>query len=399
MIDQGSPLLRQQWTLPIPVEYGPGARSALSELCLHHGMRAPLIVTDASTANLPFTRELLAQLQQAGLPGTLYADIEANPSDRSVEAGAAFYRTCGADGIVALGGGSGLDAGKAIALIAGQSRAGLWDFDFDRPVAPGFHASDFPPVICVPTTAGTGAETESTAMLTDTARGIKGCVWHPLARPAAVILDPELTLGLPAQLTAWTGMDAIIHALEAWFVPSFNPLCDAVALQALNLMWDALPVAVADGNNLEARCRMLAGSCLAGVAFNKGLGLVHALSHMVGAACNTHHGLTNAIILPVILEFNRCAIEARLAPVCHAMGLPGDDFNTFYSAICTRLDALDIPRNLAAIGVPRGQLTDIATKALLDPARATNPRDSDLAQLKQLLSKAIDHARNRHLAA
>ena len=394
MINQSSPIIRQQWTLPVPVEYGPGARSALSALCLFHGMRAPVIVTDAGTASLPFTLELLEQLNQSGLRAALYAEIEVNPTDRSVTQGAAFYRDWKADGVVALGGGSGLDAGKAIALIAAQSRAGLWDFDFDRPVVQGFRAADFPPVICVPTTAGTGAETESTAMITDTGRRIKGCVWHPLARPAAVILDPELTLGLPAHLTAWTGMDALIHALEAWFVPSFNPLCDGAALQALELMWDALPIAVADGSDLQARSRMLAGSCLAGIAFNKGLGLVHALSHMVGAACNTHHGLTNAIILPVVLEFNRCVIESRLAPVCHAMGLPSDDFDLFYHAICTRLDALDIPKSLSAIGVPREALVDIATKALLDPARGTNPRDSDLPQLQQLLCKAIDQARN-----
>jgi alcohol dehydrogenase class IV len=394
MIDQRSLLLRQQWTLPVPVEYGPGARSELSALCLRHGLRAPLIVTDAGTAALPFTLELLQQLKDAGLRCALYADIEANPTDRSVEKGAAFYRDWKADGVVALGGGSGLDAGKAIALIAAQSGSGLWDFDFDRPVVEGFRAADFPPVICVPTTAGTGAETESTAMITDTRRRIKGCVWHPLARPAAVILDPELTLGLPANLTAWTGMDAVIHALEAWFVPSFNPLCDGAALQALELMWDALPVAVANGSDLEARSRMLAGSCLAGVAFNKGLGLVHALSHMVGAACNTHHGLTNAIILPVVLEFNRGVIESRLAPVCRAMGLPRDDFDTFYQAICTRLDALDIPKSLAAIGVPREALVEIAAKAMLDPGRATNPRDSDLPQLEQLLSNALHQARN-----
>jgi len=394
MIDPRSPLSRQQWMLPVPVEYGPGARSALSVLCLRHGMRAPLIVTDAGTANLPFVQELLEQLQRAGLRCAVYSGIEANPTDLSVERGAAFYRDWKADGVVALGGGSGLDAGKAIALIAAQSRAGLWGFDFDCPVATGFKAADFPPVICVPTTAGTGAETESTAMLTDTRRRIKGCVWHPLARPVAVILDPELTLGLPANLTAWTGMDAIIHALEAWFVPSFNPLCDGAAIQALSLMWDALPVVVADGSDLQARGRMLAGSCLAGVAFNKGLGLVHALSHMVGAAYNTHHGLTNAIILPVVLRFNREVIELRLTDVCHAMGQPDADFETFYRAICERLDELNIPKNLAAIGVNREDVAVIAAKAFHDPARVTNPRDSDLPQLEELLAHAIDQARN-----
>ncbi|MDR9749914.1 iron-containing alcohol dehydrogenase [Pseudomonas sp. SZMC_28357] len=393
MIDPLSPLSRQQWTLPVPIEYGPGARSALADMCLRHGIRAPLIVTDASTASLPFVSELLDHLQQAGLRCSLYAGIEANPTDTSVENGAAFFRDWQADGVVALGGGSGLDAGKAIALIAAQSRAGLWAFDFDQPVADSFKASDFPPVICVPTTAGTGAETESTAMLTDTRRGIKGCVWHPLARPAGVILDPELTLGLPPHLTAWTGMDAIIHALEAFFVPQFNPLCDGAALQALSLMWDALPVAVKNGDNLEARGRMLAGSCLAGVAFNKGLGLVHALSHMVGATYNTHHGLTNAVILPVVLRFNQDLIRPRLPAVCQAMGLPGEDFETFYRAICARLDALDIPKNLVSLGVQRQDFPAIAAKALLDPARSSNPRASDLTQLEQLLTQALDHAR------
>lgn len=394
MIDQFSPLLRQQWTVPVPIEYGPGARAELSAMCARHGMRAPLVVTDVGTAALPFTQQLLAQLKDAGLRCAVYAEVESNPTDLSVEHGAAVYREWKADGIVALGGGSGLDAGKAIALIAGQARARLWDFDFDRPVPEGFQTVDFPPVICVPTTAGTGAETESTAMITDTQRRIKGCVWHPLARPVAVVLDPELTLGLPPNLTAWTGMDAIIHALEAWFVPSFNPLCDGVALQALNLMWDALPVAVADGNDLQARSRMLAGSCLAGVAFTKGLGLVHALSHMVGAACGTHHGLTNAIILPVVLQFNREVITSRLPPVCHAMGLQGNDFDVFYTAICARLDLLGIPKSLAAIGVPRENMAAIAANALLDPARTTNPRASDLAQLERLLTQAIDLARN-----
>jgi alcohol dehydrogenase class IV len=363
-------------------------------MCADNGITAPLVVTDAGTAGLDFVAALLKQLWDAGLRCSIYAASQTNPTDAAIIAGARCYRDWDADGIVALGGGSGLDAGKAVALIAAQSRAELWSFDFNGPVIGGFKSGDFPPVICVPTTAGTGAETESTAMITNTLLKTKGCVWHPLARPVAVILDPELTLGLPRDLTAWTGVDAMIHALEAWFVPSFNPLCDGIALQALTLIWEALPLAVMDGANLEARGKMLAGACLAGVAFGKGLGLVHALSHMIGATYNTHHGLTNAILLPVVLRFNRSVIESRIVELAHAMRLPKTDFDTFYSAICARLDDLDIPKNLAALGIEKTRVGDIAAKAMRDPARATNPQTSNQMELEHLLIQAIDEARS-----
>lgn len=384
-----SPLSRQSWSVPLPIEYGPGARNSLAELCKRHGMARPLIVTDQGSVNLPFVAELRVQLAEAGLACGLFGGIEPNPTDRAVSEGAEAYRQWNADGIIALGGGSGLDGGKAVALVARQSRCSLWQFDFDQALPEGLVASDFPPVICIPTTAGTGAETESTAMVTDTRRGIKGCVWHPLARPQAVILDPELTCSLPARLTAWTGMDAIIHALEAYFVPSFNPLCDGAALQGLELLWGAIETTVEQGDDVEARGRMLVGSCLAGVAFLKGLGLVHALSHMVGATYNSHHGLTNAVILPRVLRFNRQQIEPRLGPVCQAMGLPDQRFETFMQAICARLERFGIAPSLAHLGVRREDIPAIARKALGDPARATNPRESSLEDLQALLDQSL----------
>ncbi|MDN6859393.1 iron-containing alcohol dehydrogenase [Pseudomonas sp. CAN2814] len=393
MIDNLSPLSRQSWSLPLPIEYGPGARSALVELCRRYGISRPLIVTDQGSLRLPFVAELQDLLNDAGLACGLFGEIEPNPSDRAVLEGAAAFRELRADGIIALGGGSGLDGGKAVALVARQTRLPLWAFDFDKPVPEGLVASDFPPVICIPTTAGTGAETESTAMLTDSERAIKGCVWHPLARPQAVILDPELTLSLPAHLTAWTGLDAVIHALEAYFVPTFNPLCDGAALQALELLWGSLERAVEQGDDLEARGRMLIGSCLAGVAFLKGLGLVHALSHMVGATYNSHHGLTNAMILPRVLRFNRAAIEPRLGPVCRAMGLAGEDFESFQQAICARLDSLAIPVSLASLGLRREDIAAIARKAMGDPARQSNPRPSSLEDLESLLHQALEEER------
>lgn len=389
-----SALNPQKWTVPVPMEYGPGVRNQLARLCREFNISRPIIITDQGSLNLPFVGEIQRDLTQAGLACGLYGGIEPNPTDLSVMAGAAAYQAWEADGIIALGGGSGLDAGKAVALIARQQRSELWAFDFDKAVPTGFGAADFPPVIAIPTTAGTGAETESTAMLTDTARGIKGCVWHPHARPAAVILDPELTQSLPANLTAWTGCDAIIHALEAYFVPSFNPLSDGAALQALTLLWHSIDSAVQRGQDLEARGKMLIGSCLAGVAFLKGLGLVHALSHMVGATYNTHHGLTNAIILPVVLRFNQAQITPRLKPVAQALDLPDAGFETFYSAVCAMLDRLEIPKSLSALGVRHADIGAVARKAMGDPARQTNPRDSSLEQLEALLQQAIDRARD-----
>lgn len=376
------------------MEYGPGARHELVALCKQFNIQRPFIITDQGSLNLPFVAEIQHALNDAGLACGLYGGIEPNPTDRTIVAGAQAYQAWDADGIIALGGGSGLDGAKAVALIARQQRCDLWAFDFDQPVPQAFHADDFAPVITIPTTAGTGAETESTAMVTDTRRGIKGCVWHPLARPSAVILDPELTRSLPANLTAWTGLDAIIHALEAYFVPSFNPLSDGAALQALDLLWHSIDTAVHQGQDLEARGKMLIGSCLAGVAFLKGLGLVHALSHMVGATYNTHHGLTNAIILPVVLRFNQAQISARLKPVAQVLDLPDDRFDTFYNAVCTLLDRLNIPKSLAALGVQHADIDALALKSMGDPARLTNPRDSSLEQLKALLAHAIDHARD-----
>ncbi|HEK1685568.1 TPA: iron-containing alcohol dehydrogenase [Pseudomonas putida] len=394
MINSLSPLSRQSWSVPLPIEYGPGARAALVELCQRNGIGRPLLVTDQGSLNLPFIAELRQLLDDAGLACGLYGGIEPNPTDQAVEAGAEAFRQWQADGIIALGGGSGLDGGKAVALIARQNRCPLWAFDFDVAVPEGFEADDFPPVICIPTTAGTGAETESTAMLTDTGRAIKGCVWHPLARPRAVILDPELTRSLPARLTAWTGLDAIIHALEAYFVPSFNPLCDGAALQALELLWHSIDRAVEHGDDLEARGRMLVGSCLAGVAFLKGLGLVHALSHMVGATYDSHHGLTNAVILPQVLRFNRAAIEPRLAPVAQAMGLADARFDTFLLAIDQCLERLGIPASLAPLGLREEDIPTIARKAMGDPARQTNPLDSSQDDLQRLLVKALEGRRD-----
>tara|TARA_Y100001960_G_scaffold332795_1_gene434844 strand:- start:4320 stop:5177 length:858 start_codon:yes stop_codon:yes gene_type:complete len=285
-----------------------------------------------------------------------------------------------------------MDAGKAISLV-GRNDADLWAFDYDHPESPDLGTESFAPLICVPTTAGTGAETESTAMLTDTEQSVKRCVWHSTQKPLFAILDPEITVGLPADLTAWTGCDALVHAIEAFSVPDWNPLCDGLALEAIRLISGSLERAVAHGDDLEARGAMLVGSCLAGISFLKGLGLVHAMSHMVGAVCNTHHGLTNAILLPPVLLYNKSAMEKKVPLICKAMGLPSEDFQTMYSSVIELLDVLDIPCGLSDIQVPEMELDSIAEKSLTDAARSTNPVPSTVTEIRELLRRSFDNAR------
>ena len=384
-------LEQADWTFPIPIKFGPGRLAELATICNQASMHRPLIVTDRGTHQLPFVSQTLSRLRDANLDAQLFSDVSPNPTDREISDGAALFLAGDHDGVIALGGGSGMDAGKGISLIA-RNGHDLWEFDYDRH-APNLNSSHFVPLICIPTTAGTGAETESTAMVTDVARGVKGCVWHPSHRPMAAILDPELTLGLPQDLTAWTGCDALIHAIEALSVPSWHPLCDATALQAIRLIYRWLPEAVSDGTNLAARGGMLVGSCLAGISFLKGLGLVHAMSHMIGAVFNTHHGLTNAVLLPLVLRYNREGLGENTALMCQAMGLAGDDFDTFYAAIVDMLDALEIPRGLDALGVDAKRLGELAEKAHTDAACATNPVPANVEQIKAILVQALHAAR------
>ncbi|MBT6278270.1 MAG: iron-containing alcohol dehydrogenase, partial [Chromatiales bacterium] len=333
-----------EWTFPVPITYGPGRRAEIGEQCARLGMVRPLIVTDRGSRSLPFIAQLVSAVAGAGGAADVFSDVSPNPTDRDVAAGKQQFLDGGHDGVIAAGGGSGMDAGKAISLVAGTQHE-LWAFDYDRGEWPTYAAGDFVSLITVPSTAGTGAETESTAMVTDTAARVKRCVWHPAHKPSVALLDPEITLGLPADLTAWTGCDALVHAIEAFSVPAWHPMCDGLALEAIRLIYPALPIAVKDGSNLSARGAMQVGACLAGVSFLKGLGLVHAMSHMIGAVLDTQHGLTNAILLPPVLKFNRAALGLKAGQMCVAMGLAGGEFDDLYAATTGLLDDLSIPDN------------------------------------------------------
>lgn len=377
-------LAPQDWSFPVPIAYGPGRLREMADNCRRAGMTRPLIVTDRGSASLPFLDDLRGYLAAGGLESALFSGISPNPRDTEIAAGRAQYRAGGHDGIIAIGGGSGMDGGKAIALTA-ANEVDLWAFEFEQGSP---DVAGFPPLITIPTTAGTGAETESTAMITDTGKAMKWCVWHPALKPSLALLDPEITLGLPPHLTAWTGADALVHAIEAYSVPGFHPLCDGLALEALRLIARWLPVAVAEPDNMEARGAMLAGSCLAGVAFMKGLGLVHAISHMVGAEHDTQHGLTNAVLLPAVLRFNAPALEGRIVPMAQAVGLDDTSFDAFHGWVCAVLDRIGIPKTLAEIGVPEDGAARIAQKALRDSAAATNPRAASASEVETILRAA-----------
>ncbi len=378
----------QDWTFPVPITYGPGRLSELPSLCLDAGTRRPLVVTDRGSKNLPYLADIQKYLTNAGLVPGVYAGISPNPRDDEIVAGKVQFKSGNHDGVIALGGGSGMDGGKAVCLTA-TNDIGIAEFNYDNPPPDMSGRTKFPPLICIPTTAGTGGETESTAMITDTRHLMKYCSWHPDLKPHTALLDPEITVGLPTNLTAWTGCDAMIHAIEGYCVPAFHPLCDGAALEGLKLIHQWLPIATGNPANLEARGGMLVGSCLAGISFLKGLGMVHAISHMVGAEFDTHHGLTNAVVLPVVLKFNQDAIADKVEPMANAMGLIDTTFDGFYAAVCERLDQLEIPRTLADIGVPLDCASNIAGKALQDSAATTNPRSASIEETEELINQAI----------
>ena len=382
----------QDWTFPVPIAYGPGRLMEIGEKCSLLGIKNPLIVTDKGSADLPFIEKLETCLSKSNISFASFKKISPNPLDTDIAAGKQLFLDGNHDAVIAIGGGSAMDGGKGICMTA-KNNHNLWDFEFEKP-SPMISASEtFPKLITIPTTAGTGAETESTAMVTDTSKAMKFCVWHKDLKPELALLDPELTIGLPETYTAWTGIDAMVHAIEAYLVPDFHPLCDGAALEGLTLVNTWLPVAVQEPKNIFARGGMLVGSCLAGIAFLKGLGLVHAISHMVGAEFDTQHGLTNAIILPSILKYNLPDMPNSTEKMAKAIDLKTTSMESFIEHTEKMLDDFKIPKSLAEINVPKNCAHRIAKKSMQDSAAQTNPKSISLEQLENIINTVIVKAR------
>ena len=391
-LDSSEILQPQDWAFPIPISYGPGRLSEIVKFCESLEIKNPLIVTDRGSKELPFIEKLKKYLIASSMVSDLFFEISPNPRDDEIENGCSKFQSGNHDAIIAIGGGSAMDGGKAICLTANNDIP-FWDFEFEQPSPQISKDNPFPKLICIPTTAGTGAETDSTAMVTHLEKRMKFCISHPELKPSLALLDPELTLQLPASLTAWTGADAMTHAIEGYCVSGFNPMCDGAALESLSLISKSLYLAIEEPQNLAARGGMLVASCLGGIAFLKGLGLVHAISHMVGAEYNTHHGRTNAIVLPVVLRFNLPTIEEKVKRMSDAMQFDDHSVESFISNIEKILDRIQIPQSLSEIGVPESCAARIAEKAMQDLAYATNPRLATFEEVHKLVLASIKKAR------
>lgn len=363
---------RGNWNYPTAVRFGVGRRQELPELCRQLNMHQPLLVTDTGLVKQKFLAEILQLNQAAGVPTAVFSEVKSNPTGANVEAGIKAYHAGRHDGIIALGGGSALDAGKAIALMIGQKRP-LWDFEDVGDNWRRVETAGMATTIALPTTAGTGSEVGRAAVIVDESRHLKRIIFHPRMLPAMVIADAALTQGLPPAMTAATGMDAFVHNLEAYCALGYHPMADGIALEGMRLIKQWLPAAFAHGDNLVARSHMLVASSMGAAAFQKGLGAVHALAHPLGALFDKHHGLLNAILLPYVLVQNRPAIEAKLTHAARCLELADPTFSGFMDWMLEFRAALNIPANLSAIGIRVEKSALIGQMAAQDPSASGNP--------------------------
>lgn len=378
---------KTNWSYPTAVRFGPGRIAELPEVCREAGISRPLLVTDKALASLPITGQTLAILDEAGLGMASFHDVDPNPNDGNLEAGLQVFREGGHDGVIAFGGGSALDLGKLIAFMHGQSRP-VWDFEDIGDWWTRADPDGIAPIIAVPTTAGTGSEVGRAGVLTNSATHVKKIIFHPKILPSTVIADPELTVGMPQAITAGTGMDAFAHCLEAFSSLRFHPMSQGIALEGLRLVNTYLPRAYADGTDIEARGQMMAAAAMGAVAFQKGLGAIHSLSHPIGAHYGKHHGTCNAVVMPMVLQFNRPAIEERIARAAAYLGLEGG-FDGFCERVLELRAELDIPANLTELGVPKDNLDQLAQEALDDPSTGTNPVPLTLENTRALLESCF----------
>ena len=378
--------LTGNWNYPTAVRFGPGRIRELAELCKATGIHRPLIVTDPGLSKLPMIAAAKQLCADADLGVDVFDKVQGNPVAANVEDGLKIYRAGKHDGVVAYGGGSALDVGKVIAFMSGQTRP-MWDFEDVGDWWTRADPDGIAPIIAVPTTSGTGSEVGRAGVITDVTTHTKKIIFHPKMMPRIALLDPELTLGLPASLTAAVGMDALSHCLEAYCAPGFHPLADGVAVEGMRLVKEFLRRAVKNGSDLEARANMMAAAAMGATAFQKGLGAMHALAHPIGAVHGAHHGMTNATLMPYVLAFNRPEIETRVARLAAYLGLEAS-FDAFQRWIIELRAEIGVPHTLIALGVPTDRADEIAAMAVADPSAGGNP----VTLTKQAARKLFDDA-------
>ena len=380
---------KTNWSYPTRILFGPGRLSELGDAAKGAGFRKPLIVTDPGLMKFPVIEQARSVLKSAGIDAGVWGEVLANPTESNLAAGLAVYRKGGHDSVVAIGGGSALDCGKCIAFMAGQTRP-IWDFEDIGDWWTRADAGKIAPVIAIPTTAGTGSEVGRAGVITKEDTHEKKIIFHPKMLPVVTICDPELTVGLPPKLTAGTGMDALAHCLEAFCAPTYHPMSAGIAVEGIRLVKENLVEAVKNGTNIEARGNMMSAAAMGAVAFQKGLGAIHSLSHPVGSLYGTHHGLTNAVYMPYVLAMNRPAITDKINYLSQVLGIKGG-FEGFQAWVLDLRKTVGVPHTLKELGIPDTSKADlIARMAVVDPTAGTNPVPLTEANAKALFLAAFE---------
>tara|TARA_B110000263_G_scaffold216631_1_gene202273 strand:- start:237 stop:1394 length:1158 start_codon:yes stop_codon:yes gene_type:complete len=380
--------MKSNWNYPTTVWMGEGRSTDLPDACLIAKIKNPLFVTDKDLVTLPMTIKTIDNLKKVFKEMNVFSKFSGNPFGKNINEGVEFYNKSKCDGVIAFGGGSALDVGKGIAFMCGQTRP-LWDFEDIGDYWKKADESKISPIIAIPTTAGTGSETGRASAIVNEETGVKKIIFHPKFMPTIVILDPRLTVDLPARITAATGMDALAHNLEAFCALGFHPMADGIALEGMRLIKNSLPVAVKDGKNIKARSEMLAAASMGSTAFQKGLGAIHSLSHPVNAQFNVHHGLSNAIFMPYVLTFNKKEISERIVSICDYLGLE-KSFDSFIQWIMDLRKEFNIPHKLSdVVDEEKIDLDKISKMAFEDPSTDGNPKKLTKEDMKTMYQHSI----------
>ena len=380
---------KTNWNYPTTMWVGQDRIKDLNVACKNLNIKKPLLVTDKGLASSDIIQNSLSYLKQNSFEVILYSNVVGNPTGTNVNQGVEIYRKNNCDGVIAFGGGSGLDVGKAVAFMSGQDLP-IWDFEDVGDNWKKANSNSIAPIIAVPTTAGTGSETGRASIILNEDTGIKKIIFHPKFLPSIVILDPLLTISLPPDITAATGMDALAHNFEAYCAPGYHPMADGIALEGIRIINNWLLAAVEDGSNVEARMNMLTAASMGSTAFQKGLGAIHSLSHPVNALNNIHHGLSNAIFMPYVLTFNKDVIEKKIIKICEYLEFQNKTFDEFLNWTLSLRKKLNIPHKLSdVIELEKIDIDRLSKMALDDPSTNGNPKKLSLEDMKVMYEYSI----------